>query len=80
MSNDDSAAVRAGHAYFKGTQEPYEKGSAMNLIDAAKDAQVMKTARLKAARLVRDEAQAVIDAEAVANAPVKKTRKKKVAP
>ncbi|KQT61860.1 MULTISPECIES: hypothetical protein [unclassified Aureimonas] len=77
MSNEDSAAVKAGHAYFKGPQGQGEKGSAMTMIGEAKHAEISKTARLKAAREERDVAQAAAEAEAKAIAPVKKPRAKK---
>jgi hypothetical protein len=49
----------------------------LQIIDAAKDVEVAKTARLKAARQKRDDAQAVADTEIRANMPVKMPRKRK---
>ena len=77
MSNPDngSTAAREGHAYFKTTPQRAEKGTAMSMIGDAKSVEVAKTARLKAARQQRDDTQSVLDAEAAAKVPAKKTRK-----
>ncbi|MBC8129337.1 MAG: hypothetical protein H7Y08_03320 [Rhizobiaceae bacterium] len=74
-SNDESAAVRAGHAYFKTTPERAEKGSAMSMIETAKEIENGKTAKLKAAREERDAVQAVADAGKAKKPAVKRTRK-----
>lgn len=79
MSNEETPAARAANAYFKGTEERSTKGSAMSMISDAKGVEISKTARLKAAREERDEAQAVVDAEAKAKVPAKKPRTKKPA-